>query len=87
MARRTIRVRGTVRSTVRITRQIRVRPILTYSDPVPLIGEPGPTMTEITAQECSEHHEHPTITVDQAGTHVDACCAEFKARIQEMLAA
>lgn len=67
MARRTIRVRGTVRSTVRITRRIQIRPVVTYVEPMTFIGEAKPTMAEIAALTCSEHAQNPTITLDQNG--------------------
>ena len=87
MAKRTIRVRGTVRSTVRITRQIRHVPTRIYVEPVRFIGETTPTLAEVTALECDEHHQHPTITATEVGTQVEACCDDFRARVEEMLAA
>jgi hypothetical protein len=87
MARRTIRVTGTVRRTVRITHHVRLRPTIRYVQPIPLIAETSPTLAEMTALECSEHGQHATITATEHGTQVRACCDEFRARIEEMLAA
>lgn len=87
MAKRTIRVRGTVRSTVRITRQVRRLPTRIYVEPVRFIGETTPTLAELTVLTCDEHGEHPTITATELGTQVEACCESFRVRIEEMLAA
>lgn len=87
MAKRTIRVRGTVRSTVRITRQIRRLPTRISVEPVRFIGETTPTLADITALECDEHHQHPTIKATELGTQVEACCEPFRSRVEDLLAA
>jgi len=85
MPRHRITIRGSVRSRVHVTR--RVRPVVTYVEPVAYLTDARPSLTEIATEECPEHHRQATITANAAGTLVEACCDAFRVRIEKLLAA